>query len=290
MKNLLFLLVFISFSLSGMTQRNFVGVYFSDLYKFPGMGVFFDDAVWLSGDDQLSANRNYNRFGFGLQWQRELKSRDWLLSFKGGMGMRRLHEFFTYSKPDPQSPAIVYNRDFDATYRQNSFFFLPGIYYKIGSDSRISGHGGMELLFNYYGKGTQNSRVIDDNVSTSTFDPGDTTSTSFLEVRTDHGENHANFTFSPGFALGAGLVAGLKVRITKKLYFGIDIAEYFSYLHFSGTTITDYNSESNQTVVQNGTEISSQHSTYKLHQEFTKVYQQFSFSSLVANMSISYRF
>lgn len=274
------------------SQKNTLGIYVSDQYKFPGMGVFFNDEIWISGEDQSLANRNYNRFGFGLVWQKQMKDPDWLFSLKAGMGIRRLREFFEFSSIEVLSSTDerTYIRNFNGTYKQNAYSFLPGIYYRIGNDSRISGYGGMELFFNYYSKGLQQVDVNSRIINTSTFDPSDSTSSSTLTTIDDVGIVNYHYEFAPGMAIGIGLTAGLKVKISKKIYFGIDISEYFAFLRFAGASI--YNTKYHQikTTDQNGTIILVEENNGNSSSEYAKTYKQFSFSNVVANLSVGFCF
>lgn len=91
-------------------------------------------------------------------------------------------------------------------------------------------------------------------------------------------------------AAGLGFVVGLKVRVTKKMYLGIDIAEYVSYLRFKGTMLSTIDSENVKTTTYNGSVTDRQQNASRQQREYTTTYSQFSFNNLVASLSVSFAF
>lgn len=269
-------------------QDNLLGVYFSDQIKFPGMGHYFNDEVWLSGGNQLYASRTYNRFATGLFYQYAI-DRDWVFSVKAGMGIRRLYETYTLDfrdEPTFGGEGTVYTEIMTATYKQNSYMLLPGIYYKIGNDTRITGYGGAELLFNYYDRGSQNVTVDKYKVRVA---GADTTGGSLDIANTKAKENYTS-DISPGMAMGIGFVAGLKVRLGERIYIGIDISEYFAYLNFKGDINITESYSSNTVTTVGGNALPTAYTSGSYSGAINTSFSQFSFSNVVANLNVSFEF
>jgi len=289
-RKIFFPLVLVLTIMNSQAQQNMLGVYFSDLVRFPGMEQYFNDERWISAFPMITS-RNYNRFGFGIQYQRIIGKTDWVLSLKAGMGIRTLHEYYDYEvppDPDPSSTNKTITEKYDARFKQQNFSFIPGIYYKIDNGSRITGHGGLELLLTKYGNTTTQGDIDGHTVTVIENDPTDTSGMGITR------EDLRNISFegksTGGMAVGLGFVAGLKVKLTESLIVGIDISEYFSYLKFKGTnestTIDTYQyiERVNGNVYETAPDINH------ILDRNTISYQQFSFSNVVASLNVSFAF